>query len=155
MSQNRKKKSSNRGNPRRSSNNRPLGGGGPPPGSGSEGNRRSDSQDRTRQISTIIAVIMLVAIILPVLVGACFYRDTGAAPYDWAHPAEQVPSANSNYDNARFLRRDTAETAPTASLPARQSIRQAVGAVLGRHCCLCWLRRDIDSIYPVGYPQGG
>ncbi|MEI6046972.1 MAG: M23 family metallopeptidase [Chloroflexota bacterium] len=120
MSQNRKKKSSNRGNPRRSSNNRPLGGGGPPPGSGSEGNRRSDSQDRTRQISTIIAVIMLVAIILPVLVGACFYRDTGAAPYDWAHPAEQVPSANSNYDNARFLRRDTAETAPTASLPAPQ-----------------------------------
>jgi murein DD-endopeptidase MepM/ murein hydrolase activator NlpD len=64
---------------------------------------------------------MLLAIVIPVIVGACVYRDTGAAYYNWSDPAQAKSASNLGYASARYLKRDTAESAPTASLAAPQS----------------------------------
>ncbi len=125
MSQNRRKKPTTRTNQRRKGANRPFGGGGPPPGSyndNTKGGGRDDAPNRARRYNYVIAIIMLVAVVVPVVVGACFYRDTGAAPYDWSRVEAQTASRTGlSYGNARFMRRNSAESAPTASLPAPQT----------------------------------
>jgi len=124
MSQNRRKKAPGKNAQRRKAASRPLGGGGLAPGyQDEERTDQKSNQSRARRASTVIAVVMLVAIVIPVVVGACFYQPgtAGAAGYAWSKAVASNQSnqpVNLSYSNARFLRRDSAETAPTASVPA-------------------------------------
>ena len=106
---------------RRQAVNRPLGGGGTPGQNVSRNKRRTPS--RIEQISAIVTVIMLVAIVLSVLVTSCFTQTGTASAAEMAATgqpgalvASSVPVPAASYVNSRFPEREAAEVPPTASL---------------------------------------
>jgi murein DD-endopeptidase MepM/ murein hydrolase activator NlpD len=100
---------------RRKAANKPLGGGIPAnrTDTASQGDRGYRSRTtRFQRITGIITVIMLVAIVLS-LIPSCF-AGVGASA---ATLHQEAPAVSQSYGSARYLQRETAVQAPTASLP--------------------------------------
>jgi Peptidase family M23 len=108
---------------RQSVNYNELGGGGPPPGYNSRrggdeesGGSGGGSSARLRLIYGIITLIVLVALVAPLLIG-CLPQGVATAYAAEEFVAEKTATVPS-YSRARYLKRDEAESPPTASVPA-------------------------------------
>lgn len=99
---------------RRRSANRPIGGGGTPQQFNSRKSDESYSNNKLQRWSSIIAIIMLVAMLLS-LVPACYYSNASAAELPGVQGQTAVTS-NLSLASARYLQREAAEVPPTASV---------------------------------------
>ncbi len=105
---------------RRKAANRPLGGGGTPRQTEEYyKSSRKSSSGGIQRASSIVALVMLIAIVLS-LVPSCF-SQVGVASAMVQEPAsvlkQDVARPGFSWNNSRYLRREAAESPPTTSLP--------------------------------------
>lgn len=101
---------------RRRSANRPIGGGGTPQQLKDKKSNESYSNTRLQRMSSIIAIVMLVAMLLS-LIPACYYSQAGAAELPSVQ-GQATSTTRLSVASARYLERESAEVPPTASVAA-------------------------------------